>query len=97
MAIAAALGWSDVGQIVLAVGLASLFGFTLTARPLVQAGPAAETVVSTALAADTVSIMELIDSFAVVLVPGAMEAGMDDPPLYGAVALGFAVAFPFAW
>ncbi|MEK6273472.1 MAG: DUF4396 domain-containing protein, partial [Actinomycetota bacterium] len=41
MAIATALGWSDVGQIALAVGLAYLFGFGLTALPLVRAGLAA--------------------------------------------------------
>src|SRR5262245_23101427 len=99
MAIATALAWGNVGQIALAVGLAYVFGFSLTARPLIKAGLAAGTVVSTAFAADTVSItiMELIDNFVVVLIPGAMEAGVGDPLLYGAVALGFVVAFPFAW
>jgi len=33
----------------------------------------------------------------VVLVPGAIEAGIASPLLWGSVALGFAVAFPFAW
>jgi hypothetical protein len=99
MAIAAALGWGNAGQIALAVGLAYLFGFSLTARPLIKAGLPAGTVVSTALAADAVSItiMELIDNFVVVLVPGAMEADVGDPLLYGAVALGFVAAYPFAW
>src|SRR5690349_21486579 len=62
MAIATGAGWGNAGQIALAVGLAYLFGFALTARPLMKAGLAAGTVVSTALAADTVSItiMELI-------------------------------------
>jgi hypothetical protein len=36
--IATALGWSDIGQIALAVGLAYVFGFALTAVPLVRAG-----------------------------------------------------------
>ena len=99
MAIATALGWSDVGQIALAVGLAYVFGFSLTALPLVRAGLAAGVVVSTALAADTISItiMEVIDNVVVLMVPGAMEAGIIDPLLYGAVALGFVIAFPFAW
>jgi len=34
MAIATALGWGDAGQIALAVRLAYLFGFGLTAWPL---------------------------------------------------------------
>jgi Domain of unknown function (DUF4396) len=99
MMIATALGWSNAGQIALAVGLAYLFGFTLTARPLVKAGLAAGVVISTALAADTVSItiMELIDNVFVLLIPGAMDSGIGDPLLYAAIAGGFVVAYPFAF
>ena len=99
MAIATGLGWGNVAQIALAVALAYLFGFGLTARPLIKAGLAAGVIVSTALAADTVSIsiMEAIDNLTVLLVPGAMEAGVDDPLLYGSVALGFVIAYPFAF
>jgi Domain of unknown function (DUF4396) len=99
MAIAIALGWGDVAQIALAVGLAYLFGFSLTALPLVRAGLAAGVVVSTALAADTISItiMEAIDNLFVVLIPGAMDAGIDDPLIYASVAGGFVIAYPFAF
>jgi len=99
MMIATAFGWGNVAQIATAVGLAYVFGFTLTAMPLVKAGLAAGVVVSTALAADTVSItiMEVIDNAFVLVVPGAMDAGIADPLLYAAVAGGFVVAFPFAW
>jgi hypothetical protein len=99
MIIALSLGWSDLGQLALAVGLAYLFGFSLTSWPLVKAGLAAGVVVSTALAADTISItiMEVIDNVFVVLVPGAMDAGVADPVIYLAVAGGFVVAFPFAF
>jgi hypothetical protein len=99
MVIATALGWGDVAQIALAVGLAYVFGFALTSVPLVKAGLAAGVVVSTALTADTVSItiMEIIDNVFVLLVPGAMEAGLDEILLYAAIAGGFVVAFPFAW
>jgi len=98
MVIATALGWGDVASIALAVGLAYVFGFTLTAVPLVRAGLAAGLVASTALAADTVSItiMEVIDNLTVVLVPGAMDAGLADPLIYASIAAGFAVAYPFA-
>ena len=99
MAIATALGWSDLGQIALAVGLAYVFGFALTAIPLVRAGLAAGVVVSTALAADTISItiMEIIDNAVVLLWPGAMEAGVGDPIIYIAIAIGFVIAYPFAF
>lgn len=99
MAIAAAAGWGNLASIAIAVGLAYVFGFSLTAWPLARAGLGAGAVISTALAADTVSItiMELIDNLTVALVPGALEKGVGDPLLYGAIALGFAIAYPFAF
>ncbi len=99
MAIATALGWGDIAQIATAVGLAYVFGFALTALPLVRAGLAAGAVVSTALASDTVSItiMEVIDNVFVILVPGAMDAGVGDLLLWASVAGGFVIAFPFAF
>lgn len=99
MAIAMALGWSNLASIALAVGLAYVFGFSLTALPLVRAGLALGVVVSTALAADTVSItiMELIDNFVVAVIPGALDAGIGDLLLWAAIAIGFTLAFPFAF
>jgi Domain of unknown function (DUF4396) len=99
MVIALSLGWGNLAQIGLAVGLAYVFGFSLTAIPLVRAGLAAGVVVTTALIADTVSItiMEVIDNLFVYLVPGAMDAGVGDPLIYAAIAGGFVVAFPFAF
>jgi Domain of unknown function (DUF4396) len=97
--IATALGWSDLGQLALAVGLAYLFGFALTAVPLVRAGLSTGVVISTALAADTISItiMEVIDNLTVAVWPGALEAGVGDPVPYIAVAVGFVIAYPFAF
>src|SRR5215208_7145358 len=99
MAIATVLGWSNVGQIALAVGLAFVFGYTLTSIPLFRAGLTFAAALPVILATDTVSIaiMEVIDNLVVLLVPGAMEASVLDPLLWGSIALGFAVAFPFAW
>ncbi len=99
MAIATALGWGNAAQIALAIALAYVFGFGLTALPLVRAGLAAGVIVSTALAADTVSItiMEAIDNLTVVLIPSAIEAGLGDPLFYLSIAAGFAIAYPFAF
>jgi hypothetical protein len=99
MVIAISLGWSDVAQIALAVGLAYLFGLSLTARPLIKAGLGAGAVISTALAADTVSItiMEAIDNAFVIAVPAATDAGIDDPLIYASIAGGFVLAYPFAF
>jgi hypothetical protein len=99
MILATAWGWGDVGSIGLAVGLAYIFGFTLTAMPLIRARLALGVIISTALIADTVSItiMEIVDNAFVLLIPGAMEAEIDDPLIYLAIAGGFAVAYPFAF
>lgn len=99
MMLATAFGWGNVAQIALAVGLAYVFGFGLTSIPLFKAGLAFAVIVTTALTADTVSItiMEIIDNVFVLLVPGAMDAGLNEILLYAAIAGGFVVAFPFAW
>src|SRR5687767_6125787 len=99
MFIGTALGWGNLATIALAVGLAYLFGFALTSLPLFRAGLTFGAIVPIALAADTVSItiMEVIDNAFVLLVPGAMEAGLGDPLLWAAIAGGFVVAYPFAF
>jgi formate/nitrite transporter FocA (FNT family) len=99
MAIATALSWGNFAQTVLAIVLAYIFGFGLTAIPLVRAGLAPGAIVSTALASDTVSItiMEIIDNLTVILIPNALDAGLGDLLFYGSIAAGFAIAFPFAW
>ena len=99
MAIATALGWNDIATIALAIALAFLFGYSLTSLPLVRAGLAAGAIVTTALAADTVSIavMEAIDNLVVVLVPGAIDAGLSDALFWGPLLGGFVVAYPFAF
>ena len=97
MALATAFGWGNAAQFVAAILLAYFFGFGLTAMPLIRAGLAAGAIVSTALAADTVSItiMEAIDNLIVVVWPGAMDAGLGDALFYVSIAVGFAIAYPF--
>jgi uncharacterized protein DUF4396 len=95
MVIGTALGWSNPATIVLAVGLAFLFGYALTSIPLLRSGMALAAVVPIALVADTVSItiMEAIDNAVVLAVPGAVHAGLDQALFWGPVLGGFAVAF----
>src|SRR5215208_5611031 len=99
MAIATVLGWSNVGQIVLAVALAFLFGYTLTSIPLFRAGLTFAAALPIILATDTVSIaiMEAVDNLTVILIPGAIDARLTDWLFWVSIALGFAIAFPFAW
>ena len=99
MTIATALGWGDAASIGLAVALAFLFGYTLTSLPLLRARLPLAAIVPIALAADTVSIaiMEAIDNLTMVLVPGALEAGLTDFLFWLPLLGGFAIAWPFAF
>ena len=94
MAIGTALGFSNLGTIVLAVVLAFFFGYSLTSLPLLRSGLAPAAVVPLALAADTVSIavMEVVDNVVMLTVPGAMEAGLGDPLFWGSLAFALLVA-----
>jgi hypothetical protein len=98
MVIGTALGFSELGTVALAVGLAFLFGYGLTSLPLLRAGFALSAVVPIALAADTFSIavMELIDNGVMLLIPGAMEAGVGSLLFWGALSFALAVAFVVA-
>jgi hypothetical protein len=95
LAIGTALGFSDLGTIALAVGLAFLFGYGLTSVPLLRSGMALSAVIPVALAADTASItvMEIVDNAIMLLVPGAMDAGLGDALFWGSLAVALAVAF----
>jgi len=99
MVVATALGWGNAASIAIAVALAFLFGYSLTSLPLLRAGLPLAQIVPIALAADTVSIlvMELIDNGFVLLVPGAMEAGLGDVRFWAPLLGGFAIAWPFAF
>ena len=95
VAIGTALGWSDMATIALAVGLAFLFGYALTSLPLLRAGLAIGAVIPIALASDTLSIatMEIVDNAILLVIPGAMEAGLDTLLFWGSLAFALAVAF----
>jgi Domain of unknown function (DUF4396) len=99
MVIATALGWGNAASIALAIGLAFLFGYALTSIPLVRASLPILTIVTVALASDTVSIgiMELVDNAFVLLVPGAMEAGLTEARFWLPLLGGFVIAWPFAF
>ena len=95
-----ALGWGDFETIALAVVLAFFFGYSLTMIPLLRSGIALAAAVPVALAADTVSIavMEIVDNAIMLLIPGAMEAGLTNFLFWGSLAVALliagAVAFP---
>ncbi|MFL5952243.1 MAG: DUF4396 domain-containing protein [Gaiellaceae bacterium] len=95
MAIAQGFGWSNWVQIPLAILLAFVFGYTLTMRPVLRAGVPFPQASRIALASDTVSIavMETVDNLFVLVVPGAINAGLGDAKFWWSIVLGFVIAF----
>jgi hypothetical protein len=94
MAIGTALGFSNLGTIVLAIALAFLFGYGLTSLPLLRSGMVLGAVIPIAVASDTLSIatMEVVDNLIVLTIPGAMDAGLDSPLFWGSLAFALVVA-----
>ena len=99
VAIGTALGWSNAPTIALAIALAFFFGYAFTAVPLLRSGLGLGAAAGIALAADTISIavMEIVDNAVLLVIPGAMEAGLADPLFWGSLAFALAVAFVAAY
>ena len=97
--IGTALGWGNFETIVLAIVLAFLFGYSFTVVPLLRSGLALAAVLPLALAADTFSItvMEIVDNAIILVIPGAMEAGLADLLFWGSLALALAIAWVAAF
>jgi len=95
LAIGTALGLSNFATVVIAVALAFVFGYSLTSLPLLRAGLALGAVIPIALASDTfsIAIMEIVDNLVVVVIPGAMDAGLDDVLFWGSLSFALSVAF----
>ncbi len=94
MAIGTAAGLSNWSTVVLSVALAFLFGYSLTSLPLLRAGLALAGVIPIALASDTLSIavMEIVDNAIMVIVPGALNAGLGTLLFWGSLSFSLAVA-----
>ena len=73
--------WNNLLTITVSIVLAFFFGYSLTLIPLLRSKLAVKTALKLALAADTLSIlvMEIIDNAIMLIIPGAMEAGLNDP------------------
>jgi hypothetical protein len=95
MVLATALGLGDVPSIALSVVLAFAFGYALTLRPVLRAGVGPRRAARIALASDTVSIatMEIVDNAFIVLVPGALAAGLTDGLFWWSLLVSLAIAF----
>ena len=92
--IGTALGWDSFGTIALAVGLAFAFGYAFTLVPLLRGGLPVRKALRLSLAADTLSIaiMEIVDNGVMLVIPGAMDAGLESGLFWGSLAFALIVA-----
>jgi Domain of unknown function (DUF4396) len=95
MVLATALGWGNAASIGVSIVLAFVFGYSLTLGPVVRAGVPLRRALGLAVASDTVSIgtMEIVDNGFVLLVPGALAAGLGDALFWWSLAVSLAIAF----
>lgn len=94
MVLATVFGWGTATTVVLATALAFLFGYLMTIVPLLRSGMEPRTALTLAFASDTVSItiMEIVDNIVVVLIPGAMNAGLGTLLFWGSLAASLVAA-----
>jgi hypothetical protein len=95
MVIATALGWGDAASITISVVLAFFFGYALTLGPILRAGVPFRRAAGLTVASDTVSIatMELVDNAFILIVPGAMAAGLSESLFWWSLFLSLVIAF----
>jgi Domain of unknown function (DUF4396) len=95
MVLSAAFGLGNALSIFVSVLLAFVFGYALTLRPVIAAGVAPRRAMRLAFASDTVSIatMELVDNAFILLVPGAIAAGLADGLFWWSLLVSLAIAF----
>ena len=99
MVIATALGWGNVASIGISIVLAFFFGYSLTLGPVLRAGVPPQRALPLAFASDTASItvMEITDNAFILLVPGAIAAGLGQALFWWSLAVSLVVAFVFAF
>lgn len=95
MVIANALSLHGLIAVILSVVLAFLFGYSFTLLPLLRSDIGLKKAARIALASDTISItsMEIVDNAIIVIIPGALLAGLTTGLFWGSLAVSLLIAF----
>jgi Domain of unknown function (DUF4396) len=98
MVLSTAFALGNAASIVISVALAFVFGYGLTLRPVIAAGVPFRRAFGLAFASDTLSIttMEIVDNAFILLVPGAISAGLGDTLFWWSLLVSLAIAFTAA-
>jgi hypothetical protein len=99
MVIATALGWGNAASIAISVALAFVFGYSLTLGPVLRANVPFRRAAGLTFASDTLSIttMEIVDNAFILIVPGAIAAGLADALFWWSLGVSLVVAFVVAF
>jgi hypothetical protein len=99
MVLATWWGWGNFASIVLSIVLAFFFGYGLTSLPLLRSGLSVRQVAPLAFASDTASIttMEIVDNLFILIVPGAISAGLGDALFWWSLLVGLVIAGAVAY
>jgi hypothetical protein len=94
MVIGTAAGWPNSATVVLSIVLAFISGYAMTTIPLLRAGMSTKHALSLALASDSISItiMEIVDNAVMLVIPGAMSAGLGEPRFWLSLAISLLLA-----
>jgi hypothetical protein len=95
MVLSAAWNWGNAVSIIVSIALAFLFGYGLTLWSLRGHGLVLKRRFRLALASDTVSIstMEVTDNLFILVVPGAISAGLYTTLFWWSLLVSLVVAF----
>ncbi|MDB5185083.1 MAG: hypothetical protein JWN38_891 [Candidatus Saccharibacteria bacterium] len=93
------LNFNNWQTLLVSVALAFVFGYSLSVYSLTKAGMAMAAAAILVLAADTLSItsMEIADTSTEALIPGAMNAGLNNLVFWTSMLASLVVAFLVAW
>ena len=100
MLIGMQLGLSNTGTLVLAVVLGFVFGLGMGMRPLMRAGFGFRKSIRTVVAAEAlgIAVMEAVDVWVLLKIPGAMDSHFTEPLFWGGMAValsaGYVAALP---
>lgn len=99
MIISSALGWAAFASILISIILAFFFGYALSMRPLLKADLGFKKSLRISLISDTasISVMELTDNAFILLVPGAIYAGLNTGLFWISLGVSLIVAFAAAF
>src|SRR3954463_9524489 len=97
--IGTAAGLANGGTIALSLLLPFAFGYTLWSLPLIRSGMPVGAALRLVLAADTLSIltMEVVDNLVMLVIPGAIDAGLVNVVFWVSLMISLVVAFAAAY